>query len=103
MDDFMKDVKITIIEEAPVVEDGITYDVEVWLFDKGKKGTAKIIKKIPRSGPEEVRRKNRAALERVGRQMDLCARKATPEQRTASKEWAKRRLELVEKAERVSA
>lgn len=103
MDDFMKDVKITIIEEKPVTENGITYDVEVWLFDHGKKGTAKIIKRTPRSAPEEEIRKNRKEVDRAVGQMALCALQATPEQREAAKKWAKTRLELVEKAERISA
>ena len=50
---------------VPVVFQGsmTTYDVEIWLFDHGKKGVAKIIKKTPRCGSEEEREKNRARIQ----------------------------------------
>ena len=50
---------------VPVVFKGAmtTYDVEVWLFDHGKKGVAKIIKRIPRHGSEEECKKNRARIQ----------------------------------------
>ena len=76
MDDFMKDVKITVIrEEEPVVKNGMTYDVEIWLFDHGKKGTAKIIKHIPRPTCEQTRRKNRENIQHAVNNMykgNLC-------------------------------
>ena len=55
----MDDAKITVIKAEPVTENGITYDIEIWLFDHGKQGTSKIVKRIPRTTSEEVRRKNR--------------------------------------------
>ena len=55
----MDDVKIAVIKAEPVTENGITYDIEIWLFDHGKQGTSKIVKRIPRTTSEEVRRKNR--------------------------------------------
>lgn len=54
----------------------VTYDVEVWLFDYGKKGITKIIKKIPRCGSEEEREKNRARAQDAlfgAYQEKLCA------------------------------
>lgn len=59
----MDDVKITVLQDEPIVKNGITYDTEIWLFDHGKKGTAKIIKRIPRPGLEAEREKNRARIQ----------------------------------------
>lgn len=59
----MDDVKIAVIKAEPVTENGITYDIEIWLFDHGKQGTSRIVKRIPRTTSEEVRRKNRERAE----------------------------------------
>lgn len=50
---------VPVVFQCAAMTDEGTYDVEVWLFDHRKKGVSKIIKRIPRTTSEEVRRKNR--------------------------------------------
>lgn len=59
----MTDAKITVLQGEPITKDGLTYDTEIWLFDHGKKGTAKIIKRIPRFTSEENRRANQENIQ----------------------------------------
>lgn len=103
--ELMNGVKITIIEREPIVENGITYDVEEWRFDHGKQGTAKIIKKIPRSCPEMevLRRNNRVEVDHAVRNMALSARMAQQKNPNIGREFADYMLELVAQAERLPA
>lgn len=59
------DGAVPMVWQCVGTKDDITYDVEIWLFDHGKKGVSKFIKKTPRFGSEEERRANRENINRA--------------------------------------
>lgn len=56
------DEVIPVVFQCVGTKNEITYDVEVWLFDYGKKGISKLIKKKPRFGSEEERMVNQGNI-----------------------------------------
>ena len=58
-----KDGVVPVVFQCDVTTDKGTYATEIWLFDHGKKGISKLLKKTPRFGSEEERRENNARIQ----------------------------------------
>lgn len=46
---------VPVVYQCVVMKNEITYGAELWMWDHGKKGVSKVLKKVPPPGPEAVR------------------------------------------------